>query len=202
MRYDGDLIYFHHEGLNRSNVANLVWKFLGDPNPFEIRAHIETPRQYGQANLGWLVFTITVTSRFTAFLGTAMPPEPPLPARRRLEVAEWAALLDSVAATLVDAEVISALADIAGVEAIEIRQPGVLHIVSGPPITDLLPQELTAIPGTGVSHGAHMLADPALDLSDATERASQIDQWLGQMAIDAGRLGMERLINQWRDRPD
>jgi hypothetical protein len=127
-------------------------------------------------HVGSLAFTITVTSRLTAFFGVAYPPPPPSIGRRRLDVAEWAALLDSVAGTLVDDEVTSPLADIAGVEAIEIRQPGVLHVVSGPPITDLLPQQLSAIPGTGVSHGAHMLADPALDLSDAAERASQVDQ--------------------------
>jgi hypothetical protein len=140
--------------------------------------------------------------RLTAFLGAAEPPQPPSPGRRRIDVAEWATLLDSVAATLVDDEVTAPLADIAGVEAIEIRQPGVLHIVSGPPITDLLPPQLSAIPGTGVSHGAHMLADPALDLANAAERTSQVDQRLCQMAIDAGRLGMERLINRWRGRPD
>ena len=200
--FERDTIYFHHEGLNRSSVANLVWRELGDPNPFEIRAHIEVPGQYGQMHVGSLAFTITVTSRLTAFLGAAYPPPLPSPSRRRLDVAEWAALLDSVAGTLVDDEVISPLADIAGVEAIEIRQPGVLHIVSGPPITDLLPQQLSAIPGTGVSHGAHMLVDPALDLSDAAERASQVDQWLCQMAIDAGRLGMDQLVNRLRGRPD
>ena len=74
LEFERDTIYFHHEGLNRSSVANLVWRELGDPNPFEIRAHIEVPGQYGQMHVGSLAFTITVTSRLTAFLGAACPP--------------------------------------------------------------------------------------------------------------------------------
>jgi len=49
-----------------------------------------------------------------------------------------------------------------------------------------------------VSHGAHMLADPALDLSEPGERARQADRWLIQMAADAGLTGMEQLVSEMR----
>lgn len=63
---------------------------------------------------------------------------------------------------------------------------------------DLLPAELPPIRDGGVSHGAHMLADPALDLSEPSERAEQVDRWLIQMAADAGLLGMEQLVSKMR----
>jgi hypothetical protein len=47
-----------------------------------------------------------------------------------------------------------------------------------------------------------MLADPALDLSDPSERAEQVDRWLSQMGSDAGLLGMEDLVMKMRGRED
>jgi hypothetical protein len=198
-RDSNDLVLFRYEGLNRSNVATLAWRVVGDPNPLEMRVQIEVPGHYGRSHVGSLEFTLTITSRLTAWLmsGRASQLLPPGP-RRRLEVPEWAGLLDTLAATLTSPEVTSPLADIAGIEPIEIRQPGVLHVVSGPPMPELLPPQLTHIADTGVSHGAHMQADPALDLSDPSERAEQVDLWLAQIGIDAGFLGMERLVAGWR----
>jgi len=66
-------------------------------------------------------------------------------------------------------------------------------------LPDLLPAGLFVIRNGGVSHGAHMLADPALDLSDPAERGEQADRWLIQMAADAGLLGMETLVSKLRD---
>jgi len=63
---------------------------------------------------------------------------------------------------------------------------------------ELLPPQLVPIADTGHSYGAHMQADPALDLSDPAERAEQLDLWLSQMAIDAGLLGMDELVSKWR----
>ena len=62
---------------------------------------------------------------------------------------------------------------------------------------DLLPP-LRLIRGGGESHGAQMLADPALDLSNPAERGEQVDRWLSQMGSDAGLLGMEDLVTQMR----
>ncbi|MGO8956928.1 MAG: hypothetical protein ACLQFR_06115 [Streptosporangiaceae bacterium] len=103
-----------------------------------------------------------------------------------------------MAATLTSPAVVGPVADLADVDPLTVRQPRVLHIVSGPAMPDLLPAQLAPIRDGGVSHGAHMLADPALDLSDTADRAEQADRWLIQIAADAGLLGMEQLISKMR----
>jgi hypothetical protein len=118
--------------------------------------------------------------------------------RRRLETAEWTALFEAVAATLTSPAVTGPVADLAGADPITVRQPRVLYVVSGSPLPDLLPTGLFVIRDGGVSHGTHMLADPALDLADPADRAEQADRWLIQMAADAGLLGMEQLVSKMR----
>ena len=93
---------------------------------------------------------------------------------------------------------IGPVADLAGTDLITVRQPHVLHVVSEPPMPELLPAQLSPIRNGGVSHGAHMLADPELDLAEPSERAQQVDRWLIQMAADAGLLGMEQLVSEMR----
>lgn len=200
-RGQADVDGFHPEGrANRSNIATLVWRLQPPaPVPFEITVHIEVPGHYGRSHVGALQMTVTVVSRLTAWLNADRASMPPPPMRRRLEVEEWAALLDSVAATLTSAELVSAVADLAAVDPVTIRQPRVLHVVSEPPIADLLPP-LAPVRGGGESYGAHMLADPALDLSDPAERAEQVDRWLNQIGSDAGLLGMEKLVEKMRGR--
>jgi hypothetical protein len=194
---------FHPEGqANRSNMATLVWRHEpGDPVAFEITVSIEVPGYYGRSHVEALELTLTVTSRLTAWLKADRSSEPPPPQRRRLELDEWAAVLDAVSATLTCPSVVGPIADIAGVDQITVQQPRVLHVVSGPPIAEFLPAQLRPIRGGGVSHGAHMLGDPALDLSDPMERSQQVDRWLIQMGSDAGLLGMEELVTRMRDQP-
>jgi hypothetical protein len=116
-----------------------------------------------------------------------------------LEVREWAGLLDSIAAALASPDIISPVADLAGIDTIIVPQPRVVHIVSGPPMPALLPARLRAIRDGGESHGVHMLADPALDLSNLTERDAQVDRWLIQIGADSGLLDMEQLVSEMRD---
>lgn len=152
---------FHQEGqANRSNVATLVWR-LGpaEPCPFEITVSIEVPGHDGRSHLGTLELDLTLVSRLTAWRDATRSGAPPQKQRRRLEVREWADLLDSTAATLTSPDVVDPVADLAAVGAIEVRQPQVLHIRSGPEMAELLPP-LRAIRAGGVSHGAHMLAEP------------------------------------------
>jgi len=185
-------------GRPRRGTIALIWRLEpADPVPFELEVRIEIPGHYGQSSAGSLVLTLKLVSRLTAWLNADRSATPP-PLRRRLEVSEWAALLDSAAATLTCDEVVAPVADLADVDPITVGQPRVLHVVSGPPIPDLLPAQLRPIRGAGVSHGAHMQADPVLDQSDPAERAEQVDLWLNQMGADAGLLGMERLVTEMR----
>jgi hypothetical protein len=51
----------------------------------------------------------------------------------------------------------------------------------------------------GGSHGANLVADPTLDLSDWDERHAQVAAWMQQIALDAGVRGMERLLARLKD---
>jgi hypothetical protein len=80
---------------------------------------------------------------------------------------------------------------------VAVPQPRVLHLVTGRPVPDVLETTgLSPIPDAGVSHGTHMLADPALDLADVDERREQVEAWLVQQALDAGLLGMEQVLER------
>jgi hypothetical protein len=194
----GGLDPFRREGFNRSYIANLVWRLRlgGEINPFEMNLRIEVPGHYGLTHGGELVLTLQVVSRLTAWQRSGMPVGYPPPAGqyRRLEVTEWAELLESVTTALTFSGVVVPVADLAGIDPIVVRQPRVLHLVTGPPVGHLLPSQLAEIRGAGQSHGASVLGDPALDLSAAPDRQEQIDRWLNQIGADAGMHGMERLI--------
>lgn len=77
-------------------------------------------------------------------------------------------------------------------------QPRRLHFVSGPVVPDLLyPDGLTMVPDAGASHGAHLRANPSLDLTDPGDRRQQLDDWLAQIALDSGLFGMDRLLAKY-----
>jgi hypothetical protein len=47
----------------------------------------------------------------------------------------------------------------------------------------------------GSSHGADAVANPAYDLREHQDLDAQIDDWVAQIGLDAGLLGMERRRN-------
>ena len=191
---------FRREGLNRSNVANLAWRLRpgGQPNPFEMNLYVEVPGHYGQSAIDHLLMTLKVVSRRSAWQRTGRPAGPPPPhgQYRRFEVDELRLLLDALVDTLTSPQVVEPIADIAGIEPLMVRQPRVVHFVSGPPAAELLPPQLMAIRDGGESHGAHMLSYPELDLSDSSDRREQCLSWIRQMSADAGLLGMDELVDQ------
>lgn len=101
--------------------------------------------------------------------------------------------LGALLATLTGKEVTAALASLAGTDILAIPQPRIMHIVTGRPIPDVLDTTgLRAIQDAGDSRGAHLLADPALDLAGDQDRSEQVRRWLIQVALDAGLTGMEQ----------
>jgi hypothetical protein len=97
-------------------------------------------------------------------------------------------------ATLTAPRVIAAIADLADVDPILVSAPRILHLISSREIAGYLPPQLRPVPGTTGSQGAHLQADPALNLSDPQDRAQQVTRWLCQIAADAGLTGMEKLV--------
>jgi len=179
---------------NTSGTATLVWQIAsGEIPPFQMTISVVAPGQYGHPHIQALSVSIEIVSRLSSWLHTPdSPPLPPPGALRRLEAAEWAALLDAMMATLTDSRIVAALADLADVDPILVPPPRILHVVSGQEIAGFLPP-LPPIAGASGSHGAHLQADPALTMADPGDRARQVTRWLCQIAADAGLIGMERL---------
>jgi len=196
---DSGLYLTHRRGRpNNSGTATLVWQIAsGNVSPAEMTIRVEAPGQYGHSHVQTLNISIEITSRLTAWLASAGSPLPPPPGTlRRLEVPEWAALLDAMMATLTDPRVVAAIADLADVDPILVPAPRTLHLVSNREIAGFLPPRLRAIPGAAGSQGAHLQADPALSLADPEDRARQVIRWLCQIAADAGLTGMESMGGQ------
>jgi hypothetical protein len=156
---------------------------------------VEAPGQYGHSHIQTLNISVEITSRLTAWLSS---PDSPLPSPpgplRRLEVPEWAALLNAMMATLTDPRVVAAIADLADVD----PDPGAAALDPAshqqPRDRRLPAPQLRPIPEATGSQGAHLQADPALSLSDLKDRAQQVTRWLCQIAADAGLTGMENLV--------
>jgi hypothetical protein len=179
---------------NTAGTATLTWQIASGELPtFEIKTMIVAPGQYGHAHVQKLMISLQVTSRLSAWAQSpnSTQPRPPGPARR-LETTEWAALLDSMMATLTSPETVAAVADLADVDPIVVPPPRVMHVISREEIARLLPP-LREIPGATGSQGAHLSADPALSLADPEDRTRQVIRWLCQIAADAGLTGMESL---------
>ncbi|WP_433474936.1 AlbA family DNA-binding domain-containing protein [Spirillospora sp. CA-142024] len=200
---------FHRRGHNRSRTIRLQWQGLppgwtsSHPVPVEALLSAEVPGGYGQTATHLLVH-LDVTIRIANWLrmqethwvpanGSQQDrPEPDW----QINVEELGGLMDALVAALVDQHVVSSLAELAQIDSLAVPQPRVLHMVTARrPIPQILDTgRLTAIPEAGNSHGAHLLADPGLDLTDPGSRHDQVDAWLVQTALDAGLLGMEELL--------
>lgn len=190
---------FHRRGLNRSRTIRMEWQAYPDgwspasPVPIEARAIAEVPGGYGQAATR-LQFTLDVTVRISGWAAAVRGDGWNL--SWRVSVSQLAELLDTIAATLTSPDVTGPLSDLAGIDRIAVPQPRVLHFVTARPVTEVIEiNGFRQIPDAGPSHGGHVLANPALDLSDIDDRREQIQAWLVQLALDAGLLGMEQLLD-------
>ncbi len=183
---------------NSSGTATLTWEIAqGEISPFQVRVEVEAPGQYGRPDTRALIISVTTISRFSAWLQSGTAPEfPPPGLRRRLEITEWESLLGAMIATLMEPHVAAAIADLAGVDPIQVPPPRIVHLVSDHEIAALFPAWLQPITGVTGTRESHLLADPSLNLVLDDERASQVSRWLRQIAQDAGLVGMDRLAMQ------
>lgn len=190
---EGGMNPFHRAGFNRARNVRLLWQ--GGPGgaapfPLEAVATLHLPSSNGAA-VSHLQVTLEVVVRIGHALGrTSSPP---------VSVARLYELIDALVASLVDENVTSTLAALAGVDPLVVPQPIGLYLISGTDVTDLLAGNgLTAVPDAGTSYGANLLADPGVDQRDPAERRALIDSWLQQISLDAGLQGMERVLEQLR----
>lgn len=80
---------------NTSGTATLAWQIVaGEIPPFQMTIRVVAPGQYGHSHIQTLSVSLEIVSRLSAWLRSTDSPQPPPPtALRRLEPAEWAALL-------------------------------------------------------------------------------------------------------------
>ena len=201
---DGDSDGFSPRGLNRSRTVTLKWWCApnGWPQdrakPVETSVRLAVPGSYGHVNQNLRV-EIDVVVRRSAWAEIIRQQSNDghqiHPSAWRITAQQLEQLIDAMLTTLSSKEVVGPLADLAGIDPIAVSQPRVLHMVTERPITEVLDTTgLRPIPEAGVSQGAYLLADPALDPADEDDRRKQVTVWLAQIALDAGMLGMEQLL--------
>lgn len=193
----GNLNNFRRHGQpNTSGTAASAWEILNKVPPFEVTVRVEAPGRYGISHIQSLNITVQVVSRLTAWRDSRPIQRHQPGSGRRLEPAEWAALLNAMTATLTEPRIIVAIADLADVDTILVPRPRTVHLISDHENVGFLPAQLRPITGAGGSRGAYLQADPALDLADPADRARQATRWICQIAQDAGLTGMESLAAQ------
>jgi Schlafen, AlbA_2 len=209
---NGGSSHFSQEGLNRSYRVTLKWWCApggswpeGKPKPVEAIVRLEVPGSYGSVNQN-LHVEIDVVVRCSVLVEILREQSTngqqitmPL---WRITAQQLSTLLDGMLATLSSKEITGPLAELAGIDPIAVPQPRVLHMKTSRPVTEVLNTSgLRLIPDTGNSMGAHLLADPARDLADDDDRRDQVRAWVTQIALDAGLLGMEQLLQRLAEAP-
>jgi hypothetical protein len=188
----GGFIHFHRSGFNRARNVRLLWQ--GGPGgqapyPLEAIAKVDLPAAYGAA-----VSHLQVTLEVVVSIGYTATGQP---GGMRLPVDRLYGLIDALTATLADEPVTTVLAALAGIDPLVVPQPIGLDFKSSTDVPKLLAGNgLTTIPDAGTSRGANLLADPGVDQRDSAERQALIDNWLQQISLDAGLLGMEKTLEQ------
>ncbi|MEV2241291.1 ATP-binding protein [Micromonospora sp. NPDC049891] len=187
---------FQHKGFNRSRTVRLEWSgapsgWTNHQNPaVEACARLEVPGAYGQPGTHLRV-EIDLGVRFSAATDGLRQAT----CTWRVPIHQLRLLIDAMIATLSSKEVIEPVAGLAGVDPIAVPQPRALHMGTARPITEVLDiGGLRLIPDAGMSRGAHLLANPALDLATVDDRSAQVKDWLVQIALDAGLLGMQQVL--------
>lgn len=185
---DGGFLNFHRSGYNRARNVRLLWQ--GGPGgqvpyPLEAIAQLDLPAAYGA-----VVSHLQVTLEVVVSVGTLLP------------VDLLYVLIDALTATLADEPVTTVLAALAGIDPLVVPQPIGLDFKSSSDVPYLLADDgLTAIPDAGTSRGANLLADPGVDQRNPAERRALIDNWLQQISLDAGLLGMEKILEHLHSVP-
>jgi hypothetical protein len=194
-----DFSSFRRRGFNRARHARLVWWALTeDQVPIEVVVEAKLPGPSGVPN-DHLQFTLDVVPRVQHFMASraaaVLPAGGSVP-DALLQVDGLHDLLDALLATLTATPVTEALAGLTGIDPLLVPQPSSLDLHSGRPVNEVVNMAgLIPIDGTSSSFGGNLHAQPVLDLSDAADRHRQVDDWLVELALDAGVTGMETVLD-------
>ena len=111
--------------------------------------------------------------------------------------------LQAILKTIVHAQFLTHVAELAGVEVHQIPRPMSMHILTPRGIAQILVRDnLRIVPRSAPSYGAQLIGDSSLDLSVSTELQEQLDQWMIQLALDGSLEGMDNLLAIYhRDHP-
>lgn len=162
--------------------------------PIQAVATVSLPDAYGVT--GVLTFQVDVMVAVRDLIDDRGRP-PGWPAWR-LSPVDLYETLEGLVLSLTQDSVVAAIADIADVDPVVVPQPPNLNFLTGIDVVELLWMEgLGQIPDAGTSRGANLLADPAIDLRSPDERRIQLDNWLVQVALDAGITGMEAVTERF-----
>ncbi len=197
----GGLNLFERRGHNRARRVRMESVTYGrDSTIHALQAVVELalPDAYGAPATAMNV-QVDVIFRVNAMMAAAEWPDRN---RWRLAVPDLCDTIEGLLEGLTDRTFVETLADIADVDPVLVPQPIGGYLMTGPSVEDLLWLDtVRPIPDAGASHGANLVADPALDLSNAKERQNQVDAWVEQIALDSGLQGMTSLLARIRAQP-
>jgi len=188
---------FQPRGLNRARRARLVQHDVGDL--VDVVLELLLPEQYGltESEIVLTLDAVAGTELRNKRSAIGAPSNGGEEQAWRLSVIRIVALITALLATLVDSAVVEAVADLAAIDPLVVPQPASLAFRSKLDVKDLLESTgLTPMLDAGGSHGADMIANPALDLGRPTELCEQVNTWLAQIGLDAGLWGMQRHLDQ------
>ncbi len=194
---------FERYGFNRSRNAKAALKFKGpgsNVSLIESIVEVKAPELYGVVP-GTLLFTLDIIGRIREYQAAAGCEQGDSESWR-LQIGDLQAILKGLITLTGNPGVVSCLAKLAGIDPVRVGQLRKVDFQTGLPVTELLDTRgLELIPDSVLSRGTGgMFVDPSLDLNDPFERHEQIDCWLNQLALDAGLLGMERVLAQMKPR--
>ena len=188
---------FERRGLNRSTRLALTWScsHKNGRHPIGATVKVEIPRSTSGGPAAYLTVKLELT--VCARHGEGRTKEEIKESTWQVGVADLISQFDAVLSCLVDPAVVDQLAALAGVDPVAVPQPHGVQFATALPVTELLfAPQLRTVPDGPPSHGAELYVDPSTELRDKDARMNQLHDWMVQVALDAGLLGMEQLVQR------
>jgi len=190
---------FHKEGFNRSRSVRLAWQAIKSFEgkhvyPVECVITISSTSD-SNSPPSFMSALLDIKLRKTAFYrlehASRWTPE----SIANISVLELFKGIQIALKTMSKDSIRLLLSEIAGIEIFQVPVPMSMHVLMPYGVANtLIDQNLISIPDSGFSGGAFLLGDTTLDIGKNAELDQQVDQWMLQIALDAGLEGMEHLV--------